>query len=252
MSEAFFHSLLLVAWFALAAIIAPFLLFVSAPYGRHARAGWGPRMNGTAGWVLMEAVSPLSMAFLFAVGTHENAVAVAFLAMWLLHYVHRSFIFPFRRRGGAADMPIAIVLMGVAFNVGNGYLNGRWLFTLGPAYDLAWLCDPRFIVGLALFLAGFAVNLHSDHVLFSLRAPGETGYKIPQKGFHRLVSSPNYLGEIMEWFGFALATWSLSGLSFAVWTAANLAPRAFTHHKWYKATFKDYPRSRKALVPFVW
>jgi 3-oxo-5-alpha-steroid 4-dehydrogenase 1 len=251
-TEAQFHFALLVAWFALAAAIAPFLLFVSAPYGRHARSGWGPRMNGTAGWVLMEAVSPLAMAFLFAIGTHRNAVAVAFLAMWLVHYVHRSFVFPFRRRGGAADMPVAIVLMGVAFNTGNGYLNGRWLFALGPAYEVSWLWDPRFVVGLAMFFAGFAINLHSDHVLFNLRGPRETGYKIPQQGFHRLVASPNYFGEIVEWFGFALATWSVTGLSFAVWTAANLAPRAWTHLRWYRATFPDYPKDRRALVPFVW
>ena len=45
--------------------------------------------------------------------------------------------------------------------------------------------------------------------------------------------------------------WATAGLAFAVYTAANLAPRAFSHHSWYKERFADYPPTRKALIPFV-
>ena len=65
------------------------------------------------------------------------------------------------------------------------------------------------------------------------------------------MSCPNYLGEILEWTGWAIASWSLAGAAFAVYTAANLAPRAFAHHAWYRQQFQDYPARRKALVPFV-
>ena len=58
-------------------------------------------------------------------------------------------------------------------------------------------------------------------------------------------------GEIIEWIGFAVMTWSVAALAFAIWTAANLAPRALSHHKWYRETFPDYPTERKALIPFV-
>jgi protein-S-isoprenylcysteine O-methyltransferase Ste14 len=63
------------------------------------------------------------------------------------------------------------------------------------------------------------------------------------------VSCPNYLGEIVEWTGFALLTWSLPAVSFAAWTVANLVPRALAHHRWYRERFPDYPRRRKALIP---
>jgi protein-S-isoprenylcysteine O-methyltransferase Ste14 len=69
---------------------------------------------------------------------------------------------------------------------------------------------------------------------------------------YRWISCPNYLGEIVEWSGWALATWSLPGLAFAVWTAANLAPRAHSHHLWYREHFEDYPPQRKALLPGLW
>ena len=49
---------------------------------------------------------------------------------------------------------------------------------------------------------------------------------VPHGPLFRLVSCPNYFGEIVDWSGFALATWSPGGLLFALWTAANLVPRA--------------------------
>jgi 3-oxo-5-alpha-steroid 4-dehydrogenase 1 len=66
------------------------------------------------------------------------------------------------------------------------------------------------------------------------------------------VSCPNHLGEIVQWFGFALMAWNLPALSFAVWTAANLIPRAVVHHRWYRAHFSEYPAGRRAVVPGVW
>ena len=99
-------------------------------------------------------------------------------------------------------------------------------------------------------LEGLADALEA--VLLRLREPGETGYKVPGKGLHRLVAAPNYLGEIVEWLGWALLTTSPAALGFAVYTIANLAPRARAHLAWYRARFPDYPPSRKALVPGVW
>ena len=68
---------------------------------------------------------------------------------------------------------------------------------------------------------------------------------------YKYVSYPNYLGEIMEWTAFALMTWSLAGLSFAIWTIANLVPRAIAGHEWYNKTFEDYPKNRKAILPYL-
>ena len=101
-------------------------------------------------------------------------------------------------------------------------------------------------------MAGFAINQHADWVLMNLRKPGETGYKIPHGGLYRCITCPNYFGEILEWTGFAIASWSLPGVAFALYTFANLAPRAVSHHAWYREKFPDYPKERKALLPFVW
>jgi protein-S-isoprenylcysteine O-methyltransferase Ste14 len=134
----------------------------------------------------------------------------------------------------------------------NGYLNGRYLYTFSGGYGNQWLTDPRFIIGILVFILGYVINRQSDQVLKSLRGPGETGYRIPWGGCYRWISCPNYAGEMIIWAGWAIATWSLPGLAFAFWTAANLVPRARAHHAWYQTTFPDYPMERKALLPGLW
>lgn len=53
----------------------------------------------------------------------------------------------------------------------------------------------------------------------------------------RYVSSANYFGELLEWTGFAVASWSWAGAVFAWWTFANLAPRAASLYKRYAQEF---------------
>ena len=84
-----------------------------------------------------------------------------------------------------------------------------------------------------------------------MRAGSPQEYLIPQGWLFRFISSPHYFGEIIEWGGWALATWSIPGLAFFIFTFANLFPRAIASHKWYRETFKDYPADRKAVVPFI-
>ncbi len=251
MTEAdFFHDLLMVV-LALSGVTFVVLFAITAPYGRHTRAGWGPMISSTIGWVLMEAPASLAfVAFYLAGEARAGAVPLALLGLWQLHYANRAFVYPFRRRGGDKPMPLAVVGMGFSFNVANAYLNARFI-THFAHYADGWLASPQFLAGVALFLCGFAINQHADEVLRTLRAPGERGYKIPHGGLYRFVSAPNYFGELIEWSGFALAAWSPAALVFVVWTAANLAPRAWANHRWYRRTFADYPPGRRALVPFL-
>jgi len=254
MSEYTFFQIILAISFVVAVGAFVALFFVSAPYGRHARRGWGPPLPNWLGWLLMEAASPIGMLILFFIGdAPKTAATIVFLLMWEAHYIHRSFIYPFMLRDGRKKMPLAIPLMAVGFNLGNAYINGRYLFHFAEdRYSVDWLLDPRFIIGAILFVVGYVINRWADDALRNLRQPGETGYKIPYGGLYRYISCPNYFGEILEWFGWAIATWSLPGLAFAVWTFANLAPRAQANHKWYYEEFSAYPQERRALIPRVW
>ena len=252
MNDINLYNVMLATWFALALVTFVVLLFVTVPYGRYVRKGWGPSVNPKIGWALMELPALCLMPILFFLGEQiHNPVAIVFMLLWLFHYAYRTLAFPMLLGKGSAAMPVSVVIFGFVFNVVNGYLIGSGLFGIGSEYLSSWLLDPRFIVGAGVFFAGFAIHYHADAILRSLRKPAESGYRIPRGGMFRFISCPNYFGEIVEWGGFAVATWSLPTLTFLVWTIANLAPRALSHHRWYKETFAEYPTDRKALIPFL-
>jgi 3-oxo-5-alpha-steroid 4-dehydrogenase 1 len=253
MSEANLFNSIIIGWFVLAGGIFVALFFIVAPYGRHAGRNWGLNIRSRAGWIIMESTAPLIFAVCFVLGQNRNTVPeLVLLILWEAHYIHRAYIYPLHRRDGGKPMPVAIIGLGFIFNAVNSYLNGRYIFTFSAGYSNNWLSDPRFIIGTALFIIGFIINRESDLILRNLRQPGQSGYRIANRGLYRWISCPNYLGEIIIWIGWAISTWSLAGLSFAIWTAANLIPRARSHHLWYQKNFPDYPAERKTLVPGVW
>lgn len=241
---------LLTIWGMLALVAAVYLFIRPAPYGRHHRPGFGPALNARLAWLVMEAPSPLGMVLFFVLGNRPaNVVALVFLALWLVHYVYRAFVYPWLLPEGARPMPLMVVVSGVFFNNVNAYLNGCWLFVLGPARAPAWLGSPAFLLGGGAFFAGLVVHVLADRDLRRLRRRSGGQRAVPTGRLFALVSCPNYAGEIVEWTGFALATWSPGALVFALWTVANLLPRAVQHHAWYRRHFPDYPADRRALLP---
>jgi protein-S-isoprenylcysteine O-methyltransferase Ste14 len=253
MEEPELYRLAISALFALAGVVFFVTGRVSAPYGRHQRSGWGPSVGRRVGWILMESPSVLLFAAVFVVGPRSNTFVPGLLAgLWLVHYTHRTFIYPLGTRGGPGrTMPVVVVVLAFSFNALNSYVNARSLSALGPHYELSWLLSFRFLYGSLLFVAGFVINRWSDATLSRLRKPGEDGYHVPRGGLFEEVSCPNYLGEIIQWTGWAVMTWSEAGLAFAVFTAANLIPRAVSHHNWYRRTFPSYPRRRRAIIPYL-
>jgi len=252
MQEKVIYNLLLWTVFISGILIFIALWFIKAPYGRHYRKGWGLATSARLGWMVMESPAVLVMAYLFTI-SHRTAdvVAIVFFLIWMSHYTQRTFIYPLLMRGGKKGFPVLLILFALAFNSINAYLNGRYLFHFSTPYSIEWLASPRFICGFVLFAAGLSINVHSDSILRNLRKMDGNGYSIPQRGFFRYVSSPNYFGEMLEWIGWAVLTWSITGLAFALFTIANLLPRAFSNHRWYKKEFSRYPEDRKILVPFI-
>jgi 3-oxo-5-alpha-steroid 4-dehydrogenase 1 len=240
------------AMLALAPVVFVVLLWIRAPYGRHIRSGWGPQLGNRLGWFLMELPAVLVFGFIIADYAPLTATTLLLFLLWQLHYCHRVFVYPLSLQPGR-KMPWVIVLMAVLFNTINGYLNAYSITIHADMYDDSWLLQPQLIIGVVLFLSGMALNKVSDHKLAQLsslkKRPGD--YRIPYGGAYRWVSCPNYLGEIIQWTGWAIACWTLAGWVFAIWTAANLVPRAIAHHRWYQQHFDDYPRDRRALIPYL-
>lgn len=239
-----------------AAAAALLLSGIDAPYGRYAVGAsklWGFKIPGKAAWVLQELPNLVAIAICLAVADPAIAYAtpnVVLLAMFGFHYTNRTLVFPLLIRGGKPT-PFVPFILALVYCSLNGYAQARTL-TYTTAYPAGWTTDPRFIVGVTVWALGFWINYQADAILRNLRKPGETGYKIPCGGMFEYVSAANYFGEIVEWSGFALAAWNLPAFAFAICTACNLGPRGIQHHGWYLVKFKeDYPKARRAIIPFI-
>ncbi len=234
-------------------VLFAILLLVDAPYGKRERDGWGPALPVRWSWLLLEL--PSFLAPLGVLWQRQQLPGIAgglLLLFWLGHYGYRSFVYPWRLRPKpGAGFKLIMLFLGMPMNALIGYLMATMALDTSHLQDPAWLLSPRFLCGAVLALAGLWITRRADQALRNLRAPGESVYRIPRGGLYNRVSCPNYLGEILQWSGFALAAWALPALAFAVYTLANLLPRALASHHWYREQFSDYPLERRALIPFI-
>ncbi len=251
-------------------------LFISAPYGRYNDSkGWGFLIPARLAWIVMETPNvwiPLFFLFYwknFCDAFHQSPVNKCLLGFFLCHYVHRSLVYPFQKSAKDAPMPITVMMLAFFFCSWNGLQQSLALLNVHH-YPSEWFTDIRFIIGSILAVVGMAINIHADYYLLKSRqikmaTITSTGtkskytdvaankYVIPRGGLFEYVSCANYSGEILEWIGFAIACWSLAATAFAVYTFCNTGTRAYKHHLWYLTKFKEeYPKNRKAVIPFIW
>ena len=245
------YNTIIYPWLYLGIFTFFILFFITAPYGRHNKR-MGPMMNGKWGWFIQEIISPLTFAHFFIRGDSIKTPEMwIFFILWVGHYFNRSIIFPLRQKD-AKDTAVLVVSLAILFNIMNGFINGYYLGSQSFVQDQYsnYFTSMNFILGLIVFITGAFINIKSDEILFSLRKQ-KKGYSIPQNFMYKYISCPNYFGEIIEWLGFAIMVWSLPAFIFVFWTMFNLIPRAVAHHKWYKNKFSDYPKNRKAIIPFI-
>jgi 3-oxo-5-alpha-steroid 4-dehydrogenase 1 len=254
------YDTVLAAALGFAGLVALTAPFVPTPYGRFASERFGLALDPRIGWFLMELPATLSFLYFFFSGPrHAETVPLVFLCVWLVHYGNRGFYFPFSIRspqGARASFSLMVIATGWIVTSLHGYLHAAYFTSHATQYTIDWLCDPRFLIGLPIYAVSLALTMHSDAIVRGLRsrnevAMGERVYRIPRGGLFRFVSSPSYFTELTGWAGLALCTWSLAGVFIFAVSAANLVPRALATHRWYRERFPDYPRERRALIPYL-
>lgn len=239
------------AWIGVALIAFLGLQFKDAPYGKFTNTKWGPLMSNRYGWMIMEGYVLVVLYYFVLTGTKSlGLVDKIILSLFSIHYINRSFIYPFRTKTKGKQIPVSIVGMAMFHNLANGFLIGYYLGNFSSYAD-SWIYSWQFITGMMLFILGMVLNNYSDTILINLRKDGSKDYKIPYGGPFNYISAPNLGGELAEWIGFALLCWNLPASCFAFFTFCNLFPRALANHKWYQQTFPDYPKNRKAILPFI-
>jgi 3-oxo-5-alpha-steroid 4-dehydrogenase 1 len=217
-----FYDTLLLVGFAFAAIILLTSFMGTAKYGgRFGVKGKGFKLGSKVGWIIMELPGLLVFPIIFFMGKNAlQPVPLFFLAVWIMHYTNRALITPLLMRvqpGTQSSFDISVVLLGWVSLTLHGYFN-----------------------------AAYIRNLRSKNP-----SPDEPRYKIPYGGGFKFVTCPQYLGEITSFIGIAVMTWNLGALFVLAITIANLVPRALYTHKWFHKNFDDYPKERKAVIPYL-
>lgn len=254
------YRYVLICSFVYAAAILVGAFVAKAPYGKLGSERNGINLSPRMGWFLMELPATLSFLWFYLHGKNaDQLVPMIFLGVWLIHYGNRGFIFPLLMRvarGSKGTFSIVVVISGWLVTSLHGYLNAVFISHLSNHMTPEWLSDPRFIIGMIIYVCGFILNIQSDAIIRNLRSKGEIEggvkvYRIPRGGLFRYVTNPSYFTELLSFTGFAIATWSLGAVFVLLVSAANLVPRAFQVHQWYKKKFDDYPSERKVLVPYL-
>jgi len=170
-----------------------------------------------------------------------------------LHYLKRLLETIFVHRFSHNTMPIFNLFKNCSY---------YWLFTAYLAYHInhplfTSPSDTQVYVCAALFLLFETGNFSIHIALRNLRPPGSTVRCIPHPtpnpltGLFACVSCPNYTYEVASWLAFSAMTQCLPALLFALAGFYQMAMWALGKHRNYVKEFKDYPRGRKAIIPFV-
>ena len=246
------------------------LLFIKAYYGKFFNKSEDgnciqkllrkifPVIPSRISWIVQECPCVFITIF-FIIYYYENLnyKNILVISPFLVHYIHRTFIFPFVIHS-SKNNPLEITLMAFTFCFFNAIMINRSIFFLIKDYGDEFLLN--YIFGLAIFLLGIYINIHSDYSMIKQRNANQdenNKYIIPRGFMYELISCPNYFGELTEWLGFFILSNSFSGLVFFISTFANLFPRAIQYHQWYKNKFKEEFATdkdliqRKAIVPFL-
>ncbi|XP_035714448.1 steroid 5-alpha-reductase DET2 [Folsomia candida] len=178
-----------------------------------------------------------------------NLTNLAGLAIYYIHYFNRSVIYPSKISDHATPSPLWFFVSMLTITTVHTFAQTHHLANVHKPLDVSFLT----FVAIGMSILGAWVNNRHDWILTQLRARGK-GYQIPQGSLFEYVSCPNYFGECLEWWGFALVTGGGGPqVMFAIFSTVFLVFRARFAHKWYHAKFgTKYPRERKAIIPFVY
>jgi len=256
-----FYDSMLIVGLVLAILIYLGNKYGTAKYGgRFGESKKGAfRLSSKAGWILMELPALIIFPIVFFMGKNAmQTVPLFFLCLWTFHYLNRAIVNPMLMRtaaGSKNSFDPTVMVWGWVVLALHAYLNAAYISEYGTHYEVGWFQDPRFILGMVIYILGFGLNVYSDAILRNLRSKTPTAdeprYKIPFGGMFKFVSCPQYLGEILSFIGLAVMTWNLGAVFVVLVTVGNLVPRALVTHKWFNEHFDDYPKERKAIFPHV-
>ncbi|KAH3665983.1 hypothetical protein OGAPHI_004172 [Ogataea philodendri] len=186
---------------------------------------------------------------------------VASYVLSTLHYLKREYETTFIHMFSADTMPLKYLFR----NSGH-----YWIFN-GLFIALCVYAPQRYYTGIQKYIfhvedrtldelyvfAGLwatceLANFYCHYLLMKLRSDGSREKRIPYGFFFSLVSFPNYFFESLGWLIYAIMNNNWSSYLFFIIGTGTMMVWAKQKHRNYKKTFgDDYPKNRKAMIPFI-
>ncbi|XP_076065394.1 3-oxo-5-alpha-steroid 4-dehydrogenase 1-like isoform X2 [Oratosquilla oratoria] len=191
------------------------ILLPKAPYGRYSNSRYGFSIPARLAWFVQECPSFLVPAVLVVWGrkrTYQSITNQISLGMFLMHYFQRSFIYPCLMKS-SSPTPFGPFLFAFLTCLYNGVLHGMYFVNYQAYDDKEWLWKPTFWIG----------------------------------GMFKYVTSANYFGEMIEMWGYAVATQALPAIAHATFTSLFLSKRALEHHRWDEGANAAIEECKKLL-----
>ncbi|CAB3400353.1 unnamed protein product [Caenorhabditis bovis] len=246
MNAAFFEQ----SWWMvfLGGILGIVSIMMPLPYGRYAPNVWWS-ISPNVAWVLQGL--PSVLVPLYYCFESDTDLGLIFNVIFVYHYLKRIFSYAAQLNSGHY-VPIPVFLISTYFSYYNSMLQASYNAMFQPNMEMLpfsrWF---TLVGGVCLVVVGHLITMNAECYLLDLRKRDNTAYYIPRSALFETISCPNYLGEIIEWTGYAIATQSVPAAAFAIFTIFLLVPRAYTHHDFYVTKFRSYPKDRKALIPYI-
>ncbi|XP_018579620.1 polyprenol reductase [Anoplophora glabripennis] len=78
-------------------------------------------------------------------------------------------------------------------------------------------------------------------------------HKVPHGDWFNYVTAPHQTAEILMYLALTILLWKNFTWFFVfIWVLSNQIETILLTHWWYLEEFKDFPKNRKALIPFVY
>jgi len=177
----------------------------------------------------------------------------------LLHFAKRELETLFVHRFSNDTMPwFNIIKNSSHYHFLSGVLLAfdmyRAKFSASSPYIVNTIRDNETFLWICAGIWAFSEisNLHTHLTLRSLRPEGSRKRAIPYGYGFNMVSVPNYFFEIFGWTVVSVMTGSLACWLFLAVSSGQMIIWALKKHRNYKKEFgKEYPRRRKAIIPFI-
>nr|CAG4648747.1 EOG090X097L [Polyphemus pediculus] len=172
---------------------------------------------------------------------------------WIAHYAKRILETLFVHRFSHATMPLRNLFRNCGY---------YWLFAAYVAYHVnhplyTAPCTTQSYIALGVWTLSEIGNFSIHWALRNLRPVGSKERKVPLPTkdpltqLFKLVSCPNYTYEVSGWIAFTVMTQCIPAGLFALAGFYQMAVWALGKHRAYKKDFPEYPRGRKAIIPFL-